>query len=164
METFVATYQLRTARILAALFAGSVVGAVVVALAFNLPYLLETGPGGMFMVLMTFIVALAVWAAGLGIIGAPLWGLAERAGLRSFHHAVALGLIVTFVAAVLLTFLIDVGTGLSLGEGGQTLVRQGRRTPEGLWALVHDSGLFALLGALVAAVIWRIAYRREATL
>ena len=156
-----ATYRLRNARVLPALAAGSGVGAIAVALTFNVPYLLQTGPGGMFMVGMTFIVALVAWALGLAVIGGPLWALAERAGLRSFHYAVALGLIVTFVAAAFLTLLMDAGGAISLSESGRALVQNGRRTPYGLWVLVRDSGLFALLGGVVAAVIWRIAYRRE---
>lgn len=156
-----ATYRLRATRILPALFAGAVVGAAVVALAFNLPYLLQTGRGGMFMILMTFIVALVLWAAGLAVIGGPLWSIAERAGRRSFHHAVALGLIMTFMAAILLTFLMDGGTE-SLAESGRELVQQGQRTPYGLLVIVRDSGLLALLGGVVGGVVWRIAYRREA--
>ena len=155
------THRLRNARILPALAAGAVVGATGVALAFNLPYLLETGTGGTLLVLLTFVVALVVWALGLAVIGAPLWGLAERAGLRGPHHAIALGFGTTFLAAALLLLVMDGGV-VTLRDGGRTLVDQGMRTPWGLWVLVRDSGLFALLGGLVALVVWRIAYRRGA--
>lgn len=155
-----AAYRLRKVRIVPALIAGAVVGATVVAVTFNLPYLAQAGGGGLFMVGMTFLVALVLWALGLTVVGAPLWGLAERAGLRSLHHALAMGLAATFVAAALLMFLMDSGM-VSLSEGGRDLIQNGRRTPYGLWVLIRDSGKFSLLGALVAAVIWRIAYGRE---
>lgn len=157
-----ATYRLHSVWIMLALCAGAAVGAGVIALVFNLPYLFQAWPEGMFPVLMTFIVAWVLWAVGLGVIGGPLWGLAERARLRSLHHAVVLGFIATFVAAAFFTLLMDAGGLVSLILDGKALVRNGRRTPYGLWVLARDSGLFALLGALVAVVIWRIAYRREA--
>lgn len=156
-----ATYRLHSVWIMPALCAGAAVGAGVVALVFNLPHLLQAGPDGMFLVLVTFIVAWVFWTLGLGVIGGPLWGLAERARLRTLHHAVALGFMATFLAAAFLTLLMDAGGLVSLIIDGKTLVRHGRRTPYGLWVLARDCGLFALLGALVAAVIWRIAYRRE---
>ena len=153
-------HRLLGSRIASALFAGAAVGAATVAVTFNLPYMLEVGRWDMFLVAMTFIAAFMVWLLGLAVVGAPLWRLAERLGYRSFHHAITVGLTATFLTAVLLTCIMDSGM-VSLREGGRTLVHLGRRTPFGLWVLARDCGLFALAGGLVAAVIWRVAYRRE---
>ena len=153
-------HRLLGSRIASALFAGAAVGGATVAVAFNLPYMLEVGRWDMLLVAMTFIVAFMAWLLGLAVVGAPLWSLAERMGYRSFHHAISAGLAATFLTAVLLACIMDNGM-MSLREEGRVLVHLGRRTPYGLWVLARDCGLFALAGGLVAAVIWRVAYRRE---
>ena len=97
--------------------------------------------------LLIFVVALTGWSLGLLLVGLPLWWLFHRNGWRSRRVAMLLGAFTTFVIVLLLETsgsILAVATGVSDDSGLVSFV----------WAAV-----MAVLGAIVALVIWRVAYR-----
>jgi hypothetical protein len=97
--------------------------------------------------LLIFVVALTGWSLGLFVFGLPLWWLFHRNGWRGRRVAMLLGAFTTFVIVLVLEMsggIFAVATGDSDGGGLVSFV----------WA-----GVMAVLGAIVALVIWKIAYR-----
>ena len=98
--------------------------------------------------LLIFLVALVGWALGLFLFGLPLWWLFHRNGWRGRRVAMLLGAFITFVIVLLLErsgSILAVATGDSSGGDLISFV----------WIAV-----MAVLGAIVALVVWQIAYRR----
>jgi hypothetical protein len=88
------------------------------------------------------------WALGLFLFGLPLWWLFHRNGWRGRRVAMLLGAFITFVIVLLLErsgSILAVATGDSSGGDLISFV----------WIAV-----MAVLGAIVALVVWQIAYRR----
>jgi hypothetical protein len=99
--------------------------------------------------ILIFVVALIGWSLGLFLFGLPLWWLFHRSGWRGRRVAMLLGAITTFIIVVLLEMsggVLAVTTGDSEASHHMSLV----------WA-----GVMAVLGAIVALVIWRVAYRQS---
>jgi hypothetical protein len=166
----IASYDTTSPRVALSLIAGALAGASLIALwwvwgtAQNLgvQYLLNYGA---LPTVFVFIVALVIWAIGLATFGLPLWWLLHKLGLR--HWLVAV------VAGAALTFLVDFGIETRLFElipplissnfsasdsGGPTIIAN-QLTSHG-WRVTFLAALqLSLGGALVALVIWRIAYR-----
>lgn len=93
---------------------------------------------------LAFVVALVVWAIGLVAFGLPLWWLFHRNGYRSRRAAGFLGAGTTAVVVFGLEFPYI------------TFVSPANRADlVDLAAL----GALAVVGGLVALLIWRIAYR-----
>lgn len=95
--------------------------------------------------ILIFAVALVGWALGLFLFGLPLWWLFHRNGWSSWRVAMLLGAFTTFVIVLLLERsggILAVATGAS----GDLI--------SFVWI-----AMMAVLGAVVALVIWRIAYR-----
>jgi hypothetical protein len=97
--------------------------------------------------MLIFLVALVGWSLGLFLLGLPLWWLFHRNGWRSRRVAMLLGAFTTFVIVLLLE-----------RSGGILAVATGDNSGENLISFVWI-GVMAVLGAIVALVIWRIAYR-----
>jgi len=98
--------------------------------------------------ILIFIVALVGWSLGLFLFGLPLWWLFHRNGWRGRRVAMLLGAFITFVIVLLLErsgSILAVATGDSSGGDLISFV----------WIAV-----MAVLGAMVALVVWQIAYRR----
>ena len=133
-----------------AVTAGAVIGALGVAVVVLLLATIATGvvsASDLIVAVLIFIVALVGWSLGLFLFGLPLWWLFHRNGWRGRRVAMLLGALTTFVIVLLLEMsggVFAVATGDSEAGHLQSLV----------WA-----GVMALLGAIVALVIWRIAYR-----
>ena len=97
--------------------------------------------------ILIFIVALVGWSLGLFLFGLPLWWLFHRNGWRGRRVAMLLGGFTTFVIVLLLERsggVLAVATGDNSGGDFISFV----------WVAV-----MAVLGAIVALVIWKIAYR-----
>jgi hypothetical protein len=97
--------------------------------------------------ILLFIVAAVGWLLGLFLAGLPLWWLFHRNGWRGRRVAMLLGAFTTFVIVLMLEMsggILSVATGES--EGGHLI--------SFVWVAV-----MAALGAVVALMIWRIAYR-----
>lgn len=160
-------YEATPSRIALSLIAGAFVGASLIALwwifgtaqSHGIQYLLHYGA---LPAVTVFFVALVVWAVGLVLFGVPLWWVMHVLGLR--HWVVA-----TLVGATL-TFLVNLGIGTQLfglipqaaysasDSGGPTVVAN-QLTPHG-WNMALIGALqLSTAGALVALVIWRVAYR-----
>jgi hypothetical protein len=130
--------------------AGAVVGALGVTIVVLLLATIATGvvsAGDLIVAILIFFVALVGWSLGLFLFGLPLWWLFHRNGWRSRRVAMLLGALTTFVIVVLLEV-----------SGGIFAVATGDSDSGHLTSLVW-AGVMALLGAIVALVIWRIAYR-----
>lgn len=97
--------------------------------------------------MLIFLVALVGWSLGLFLLGLPLWWLFHRNGWRSRRVAMLLGAFTTFVIVLLLE-----------RSGGILAVATGDNSGEHLISFVWI-GVMAVLGAIVALVVWRIAYR-----
>jgi hypothetical protein len=133
-----------------AVTAGAVIGALGVAVVVLLLATIATGvvsASDLIASILIFIVALVGWSLGLFLFGLPLWWLFHRNGWRGRRVAMLLGALTTFVIVFLLEMF-----------GGILAVTTGNSDAGHLMPLVW-SGVMALLGAIVALVIWRIAYR-----
>lgn len=97
--------------------------------------------------ILIFLVALIGWSLGLFLFGLPLWWLFHRNGWRGRRVAMLLGALTTLVIVLLLEM-----------SGGILAVTTGNNDAGRLMPLAW-AGVMALLGAIVALVIWRIAYR-----
>ena len=97
--------------------------------------------------ILIFVVGLVGWSLGLFLFGLPLWWLFHRNGWRGWRVAMLLGAFTTFVIVVLLE-----------RSGGILAVATGDSDSGNLISFVW-AGVMAVLGAIVALVIWRIAYR-----
>ena len=97
--------------------------------------------------MLIFLVALVGWSLGLFLLGLPLWWLFHRNGWRGRRVAMLLGGFTTFVIVLLLERsggVLAVATGDNSGGDFISFV----------WVAV-----MAVLGAIVALAIWKIAYR-----
>ena len=163
-------YSTTRRRAAAAVAAGAAVGAV----ATNAPMLVVgllyfDEPGGFesqhipFLFYMVFI-AFVVWIVGLALVGVPMWWLLHKKRLRSWWVAVLCGAIAAFVggfaASLALTLPIE---HASFGDSGGHTMIDGEMTAYGWQSLVLGAVQIGVCGAIVAAVIWRVAYRRVET-
>ena len=133
-----------------AVTAGAVIGALGVVVVVLLLATIATGvvsASDLIVAILIFIVALVGWSLGLLLFGLPLWWLFHRNGWRGRRVAMLLGALTTFVIVFLLEMF-----------GGILAVTTGNNDAGNLMPLVW-AGVMALLGAIVALVIWRIAYR-----
>jgi hypothetical protein len=129
---------------------GAVIGALGVAVVVLLLATIATGvvsASDLIVAVLIFIVALVGWSLGLFLFGLPLWWLFHRNGWRGRRVAMLLGAATTYV----IVFLLEI-------SGGIFAVATGDSEAGHLQSLVW-AGVMALLGAIVALVIWRIAYR-----
>ena len=129
--------------------AGAVIGALGVVAVVLLFAAMASGVSASDLVvsMLIFLVALVGWSLGLFLLGLPLWWLFHRNGWRSRRVAMLLGAFTTFVIVLLLE-----------RSGGILAVATGDNSGEHLISFVWI-GVMAVLGAIVALVIWRIAYR-----
>jgi len=97
--------------------------------------------------LLIFLVALVGWLLGLFLFGLPLWWLFHRNGWRGRRVAMLLGAFTTFVIVLLLE-----------RSGGILAVATGDNSGQHLISFVWI-GVMSVLGAIVALVIWRVAYQ-----
>ena len=113
--------------------------------------------------LLVFTYAAIVWGAGL-CLAAPLpWAILHHYTKRSWPIAVAFGTTLTFVVALgLITKgfnLFNVAEGFSASDNGGPTWVDGRLTQHGWVEALKVALICSIAGALVAVVVWRIAYR-----
>jgi len=106
---------------------------------------------------------LVVYLIGLFVIAAPIWWLLHRHGLRSPRHAFALGAIAAFCVrfamdAIPALMFAPIG-GYQAGDSGGDTIVNGKTTLHGWIEIFQASVIAAAVAAIVALVIWRIAYR-----
>lgn len=155
------SYTLRPKLKLVATLSGALLGALPVALAMTLPLLFDGRARPTFATWfqLTYWAAAVVWFVGLHTVGMVVWAVLERRGLRSPSHALLAGLVTAFLSTVVLRLLLSMPVSL-YQEGARVWIEGGVRTPYGWFILIKDSALLALVGGMVAIVVWRIAYRR----
>lgn len=160
------TVTLRRAAL--ALLAGSLLGAALIqfsglfpALVFERDELLrEWRPSDAQVLAILFAATWVVFAAGLACVGVPLWWICHRLGWRGARAALALGFLATFLVSLILNGppLVYGGDSASYRDGGLT-ISEAVFPPDGSYRALWDSFEFALLGAAVGGLVWRLAYR-----
>jgi hypothetical protein len=160
-------YSTTRRRAAAAVAAGAAAGAV----ATNAPMLVVGlffigEPGGFQnqhipLLFYMFFLSFIVWSVGLALVGVPMWWLLHKKGLRSWWVAVLCGAIAAFVGgfAVSLALTLPIENASFADSGGHTMI-DGEMTAYGWQSLVLGAVQIGVCGAIVAAVVWRIAYRR----
>ena len=155
-------YETTPLRATNALFSGALVGGLIVVAA-DIPVASETYWRTQIII---FVAAFVVWSFGLWILAAPVWYELDHRGYRSWPYAVALGAMLTFVVtfgcAVGPTYFFASHPGDWSRDNLDYIVRDGRLTAYGFRSALVASGKIALAGAVVALVVWRVAYRRRA--
>src|SRR5262245_11435366 len=154
-----------------ALAAGAVVGSLGTVAPTLLVGLLCIGEPGGFrsqhvgLLVFMLVAAFIVWTVGLVLVGVPIWWLFHRKGRRSRWTAVAVGAVVTFLlnlgldAGSSVLMQLDSGSYSASDSGGQTIIND-HLTAHGWWNAIQGSILLAIVGVIVALVVWQIAYRR----
>jgi hypothetical protein len=142
-------YSINLRRAVPALAAGALTGALLVTplmvIAPIVDHLSNLGTQAIHMFVFVFLVLLVAWGAGIIVFGVPLWCLFHTKGWRSRRAACLLGAGTTFL--VFLAFQLVLGR-LYFSELEMLSI-----------GILVWPGVFAAAGALVAAVIWRVAYR-----
>jgi len=142
-------YSINLRRAVSALAAGALTGALLVTpllvIAPIADHLSKLGTQAISMIVFVFLVLLVTWGAGLIVLGVPLWCLFHAKGWRSRRAACLLGA----GAAFLVSLVFQVAVGRLYFSASEM---------QSIGILVWPS-VFAIAGALVAAVIWRVAYR-----
>lgn len=130
------------------------------------------GPHGVLETIFAFAVVFGLWALGISIVialfaGVP-WAILHCVGLRSWWIAPLAG----FVVAFCLAFGTTTANGLSNPNlrssawvDGKATMLEGRLTLYGTslygpMAATRHGFVFGTFGAVVATILWRIAYRR----
>lgn len=161
------TYQTSLPRAFLGLLAGALVGAALVACVslWGTP-LAELRQRGFSDFRFVFLYALPIWAVGLAVVAPLPWLILHRWNVRSWTAAAAAGAILTFIVVLaILTYgfgLVSPGNISAGGSGGATWV-DGRLTPRGWLEAAAIALALAAIGAAVALVVARVAYRRVAS-
>jgi MFS family permease len=164
------TQQTSASRAILALLLGATIGASLYA-GWNLFVLYDVngpehfvefaGPKGSWIFLVSFFVLLV----GLVFFGSPVWVVLHETGRRRCQHAALAGALVPFV--VYFAFATGFFTGHAnvqwtyYDEGGQQWL-DGVITGFGWMIALKQASQFAVIGAFIGLVIWRVAYRRDA--
>ena len=165
----VVAYETTKIRAIFALLGGAILGGIFVSADYlwsvyeihGMDYTLTYGPSNGFGV---FVVAFLVWGTGILVLGTPIWYLLHGRRIRQFWAAVIVGGVLVFVTNF--AFSTRMFTGQASGEyslyaQGDQQWEKGHLTLFG-WQTAAQSALYmALFGCLVAALIWRLAYRRS---
>ncbi|HEY1559664.1 MAG TPA: hypothetical protein VGF71_02110 [Caulobacteraceae bacterium] len=116
--------------------------------------------------LVVFLNGFFSWFMGLILIGGPAWWLLHRHGFRGWRAAILTGMVLTFVAMLVLAIPIP-GQGpgwppsrdaIKAPPTGSVVVY--KITQHG-WELIGLRALLtAFVGGAVALLVWRVAYRR----
>lgn len=159
-------------RVMRSLFAGSAAGGFSVAIWSVLETAAARGPlyalqYGSRTAIGIFVAAFVVWTIGLAAFGIGPWWVFHRIGFRNLLSALVLGFSLTFLVSLSLNSHLGGLLAPALPAGVHETVRDahGNRevdyvlTPHG-WRLVVDGAAeLGVIGAVVASVIWRTAYK-----
>ena len=103
-----------------------------------------------------FMFAFAGWAVGLIALAAPLWWVLHKAGARSWQAAVIFGATAAFLGHA---GLDAVGFRVITPAIDGLFSNDHSLATSGPWGTYRAHLAFAVIGAIVALVVWRIAYR-----
>ena len=95
---------------------------------------------------------------GIVPLGDLTWLICHLKGWRKFYTAIIAGATMSFVSAF--AYNTHSSPGFSSNYGDAILWKNGVITQFGLSVAFYDSLKFAMLGALIGFVTWRIAYRK----
>ena len=161
------SYRATPGRMALGLAAGALTGAALVTLYVTLEslrYMSWYGISSQWPIgLLWFISSAVVWAMGLVAIGLPAWLYLHHRGRRHWLWAVSVGAALTFVAV----FVIAIGTDFFWGMSGFSVdggVDSAALTESQLASRKWRNALLAsfvlsVIGSVVAAAVWRVAYR-----
>jgi hypothetical protein len=143
-----------------ALLCGAALAGVLTTLALSLPDLI--GPSGtpLSLLVAATTVATIVWAAGMGIVGGPLWVFADRHHVRGAGAAIVIGGLTPSLTSLTWAVITDlIGGEFSSSMDGVARFVNGHRTLQGWLDSLQFAGLLALAGCAVGYLVWRVAYR-----
>jgi len=156
-------YRTNRSRACRALLAGTVTGASFIALLHVWILVQESGiPGSLHylpLIALMFMVAFGGWAVGLIIFAVPVWWLLHKTGVRNWPAAVIFGAIAAFLGHV---GLEAVGFR-AITAAMDSMFSDDQLAQSGWWSAYRAPLAFAVVGVVVATVIWRKAYRRVET-
>ena len=157
-------YETSLGHAVLALFVGTLVGAVVVtlfAVLTDIDYFRAYGRQSAAFQLV-FIYAAFLWGAGLFLVAPLPWAILHRWHRRTWPVAVALGTFLTFAVVLgLMTYGFGLfSSGYSASDTGGAVWIDGRLTRHGWAEAARVAAMCSVAGAVVAFVVWRVAYRR----
>ena len=159
-------------RVMRSLFAGAVTGGLAIAICYALGTAMSLGllylvRYGLAAATGIFVAAFLVWLLGLIAFGMVPWWVFHRIGFRNLVSAIVLGFAMTFLVDLAIASHIAGLLAPQLSSGAHEFVRDGAGaeevdyilTPHGWRLAVQGAAELGLLGATVAAVIWKTAYK-----
>lgn len=160
-------YQVTKIRIVFAILLGAAIGAAFQVADYGMHVYRTLGEEhfemyGMQKMQGMFIVIGTVWLLGLIIIASPIWYMLHTRNKRSIIYALLLGFFCPFLFWLFIStgYFTGMSSGsFSAGDSGGLTWQNGRITLHGLKSALMSSFWLGAQGLVVAAVIWRIAYR-----
>jgi hypothetical protein len=161
-------------RVVRSLFAGAATGGLLFSIWYVIGAAVERGlffvfQSGLLTATGIFVATFFVWTIGLIAFGIGPWWLFHRIGFRNLVSAIVLGFSLTFL--VNLAIASHLAGLLSPPPGAHEVLRDAAGaweidytlTSRGWRLAVEGAAELGVVGALVAAVIWRTAYRTRRT-
>lgn len=154
-------------RMLLGLVGGALTGAILVTVYFYLIFESRSGGSGgeppWLILLFPFIYSLAAWSIGLVVVGLPIWLLLHVLEFRQWRWAALLGIAVTFVIACIVAKDSEIVRSLSPfnadGNVDPKTLSKSQLASQKWQDTIFASLVLSVIGAAVASVVWRIAYR-----
>jgi hypothetical protein len=163
-------------RVLRSIFAGAVTGGLVFALCYLIGNAVSLGPHfavrhDLLTAAAIFVAAFVVWLIGLVAFAMAPWWIIHRIGFRNLLSAIILGFAMTFLVDLAIASHLAGLLAPSLPRGAHEFFRDGIGMLEVDYALTsygwriatEGAAELGLTGAIVAAVVWRTAYRANAS-
>jgi hypothetical protein len=139
-------------RVFFAIMVGAPLGGLLTTLFSALATMAGSGQGPRGNLVAAFFGLSLIWLGLIGLPGAIPWAILHRAGRRGWVSALSVGGLGFGLVGVGVTAWVVMSRASREGSGMASLVA--------LTAAVIIGGACALIGAVVAVVMWRIAYRR----
>lgn len=163
-------YETNLLRAAKSVFAGAIVGTIPIAIIALYNTMLYSPKEALRYKLMWELgfyipIVFVCWLIGLVFFAGPVWAVLHLTHRRGWWWALTFGLLLPFPVVISCesNFFGLFSSGLSsFGDSGGTTAVNGVLTPHGWANAIEDAGLFSLDGGIVAAVIWKLAYKRFA--
>ena len=159
-------------QVVRSLFAGAATGGLSLAIWYVLGAAASLGPRyvfeyGLLTATGIFVATFVVWTLSLVAFGIGPWWVFHRIGFRNLFSAIVLGFSMTFLVTLLLDTHLAGLLARALPSGVHEVFRDegGVRevdyvlTSHGWRLAVEGAAQLGAIGAIVASVIWRTAYR-----
>jgi hypothetical protein len=162
------TYDTSPGRVVLALMVGAALGTAITSADYLIGLYRVNGPDhfatyGLQKSASVSLIAYPIWLVFITVFGGPVWLLLHKLALRSWFAAVISGAIISFIVTLAMQTGMFTGRASSgwsyYGSGGEQW-SGGVMTPFGWKIALIGSADFALIGGIVALVIWAVGYRK----